>query len=34
MGAALHFGTANHNFGIQEHMPYTDETDDGTLTDW
>jgi mannonate dehydratase len=27
MGAALHFGTAVHNFGIQEHMPHTAETD-------
>jgi mannonate dehydratase len=27
MAAALHFGTAVHNFGIQEHMPHTDETD-------
>ena len=27
MAAALHFGTAIHNFGIQEHMPHTDETD-------
>ncbi|HEU5457393.1 MAG TPA: D-mannonate dehydratase ManD [Terracidiphilus sp.] len=27
MAAALHFNTAIHNFGIQEHMPHTDETD-------
>lgn len=27
MAAALHFGTAIHNFGIQEHMPHTGETD-------
>jgi mannonate dehydratase len=27
MAAALHFGLAVHNFGIQEHMPHTDETD-------
>ncbi|MGA7110636.1 MAG: D-mannonate dehydratase ManD [Terracidiphilus sp.] len=27
MAAALHFGTAIHNFGVQEHMPHTDETD-------
>ena len=27
MAAALHFGTAIHNFGIQEHMPHTEETD-------
>lgn len=27
MAAALHFGVAIHNFGIQEHMPHTDETD-------
>jgi mannonate dehydratase len=27
MAAALHFGTAIHNFGIQEHMPHTAETD-------
>jgi len=27
MAAALHFGTAVHNFGIQEHMPHTAETD-------
>ncbi|HUN82845.1 MAG TPA: D-mannonate dehydratase ManD [Terracidiphilus sp.] len=27
MAAALHFGTAIHNFGIQEHMPHTLETD-------
>ena len=24
MAAALHFDTAIHNFGIQEHMPHTD----------
>jgi mannonate dehydratase len=28
MGAALHFDTAVHNFGIQEHMPHTEETDE------
>jgi mannonate dehydratase len=28
MGAALHFGLAQHNFGIQEHMPHTDLTDE------
>ncbi len=28
MAAALHFGMAVHNFGIQEHMPHTDETDE------
>ena len=27
MAAALHFETAVHNFGIQEHMPHSDETD-------
>lgn len=27
MAAALHFGTAIHNFGIQEHMPHTEETE-------
>jgi mannonate dehydratase len=27
MAAALHFGMAVHNFGIQEHMPHTAETD-------
>lgn len=27
MAAALHFGLAVHNFGIQEHMPHTKETD-------
>jgi len=27
MAAALHFNTSIHNFGIQEHMPHTDETD-------
>jgi mannonate dehydratase len=27
MAAALHFGLAIHNFGIQEHMPHTSETD-------
>jgi mannonate dehydratase len=27
MAAALHFDSAIHNFGIQEHMPHTDETD-------
>ncbi len=27
MAAALHFDIAVHNFGIQEHMPHTDETD-------
>lgn len=27
MAAALHFGTAIHNFGIQEHMPHAEETD-------
>ena len=27
MGAALHFDLSVHNFGIQEHMPHTDETD-------
>jgi mannonate dehydratase len=27
MAAALHFGLAVHNFGIQEHMPHAAETD-------
>jgi len=27
MAAALHFGIAVHNFGIQEHMPHSAETD-------
>jgi mannonate dehydratase len=27
MAAALHFGLSVHNFGIQEHMPHTVETD-------
>jgi mannonate dehydratase len=27
MAAALQFGTAIHNFGIQEHMPHNEETD-------
>ena len=27
MAAALHFDLAVHNFGIQEYMPHTDETD-------
>jgi len=27
MAAALHFDTAINNFGIQEHMPHTEETD-------
>jgi len=27
MAAALHFDTAVHNFGIQEHMPHCEETD-------
>jgi mannonate dehydratase len=27
MAAALHFGIAIHNFGIQEHMPHTSLTD-------
>ena len=27
MAAALHFNTAIHNFGIQEHMPHSAETD-------
>ena len=27
MAAALHFDVAIHNFGIQEHMPHSDETD-------
>jgi mannonate dehydratase len=26
MAAALHFGIAVHNFGIQEHMPHSAET--------
>ncbi len=28
MAASLHFGLAVHNFGIQEHMPHTAETDE------
>ena len=28
MAAALHFGSAIHNFGIQEHMPHTALTDE------
>jgi mannonate dehydratase len=28
MAAALHFDTAIHNFGIQEHMPHSAETDE------
>ncbi len=28
MAASLHFGLAAHNFGIQEHMPHTAETDE------
>jgi len=28
MAAALHFGIAIHNFGIQEHMPHSVETDE------
>ena len=28
MGAALHLGLAQHNFGIQEHMPHTNLTDE------
>ena len=28
MGASLHLGLAQHNFGIQEHMPHTDLTDE------
>jgi mannonate dehydratase len=28
MAAALHFGLAVHNFGIQEHMPHSAETDE------
>ncbi len=28
MAAALHFGMAVHNFGIQEHMPHSPETDE------
>jgi mannonate dehydratase len=27
MGAALHFDLSVHNFGIQEYMKHTDETD-------
>jgi mannonate dehydratase len=27
MGAALHFDLSVHNFGIQEYMPHTPETD-------
>jgi mannonate dehydratase len=27
MAAALHFDLSVHNFGIQEHMPHTPETD-------
>jgi mannonate dehydratase len=27
LAAALHFGLSVHNFGIQEHMPHTGETD-------
>jgi mannonate dehydratase len=27
MAAALHFGLAVHNFGVQEHVPHTDATD-------
>jgi mannonate dehydratase len=27
MGAALHFDLSVHNFGIQEYMPHTAETD-------
>ena len=27
MAAALHFGLSVHNFGVQEHMPHSDETD-------
>jgi mannonate dehydratase len=27
MAAALHFGLCVHNFGVQEHMPHTAETD-------
>jgi mannonate dehydratase len=27
MGAALHFDLSVHNFGIQEYMPHTDESD-------
>jgi mannonate dehydratase len=27
MAAALHFDLSVHNFGIQEHMPHTDETE-------
>ena len=28
MAAALHLGLAIHNFGIQEHMPHNQETDE------
>ena len=28
MGAALHFDLAINNFGIQEYMPHTKETDE------
>jgi mannonate dehydratase len=28
MAAALHFGLSVHNFGIQEHMPHSAETDE------
>ena len=28
MGAALHFDVSVHNFGIQEYMPHTRETDE------
>jgi mannonate dehydratase len=28
MAAALHFGIAVHNFGIQEHMPHSADTND------
>ena len=27
MAAALHFGLSVHNFGFQEHMPHSQETD-------
>jgi mannonate dehydratase len=27
MAAALHFDLSVHNFGIQEHMPHSEETD-------
>jgi mannonate dehydratase len=27
LAAALHFGLSVHNFGIQEHMPHSAETD-------